>query len=336
MNIVYVGLNPQTPEWLAAEHRLHAVGDLGEYLLTFSLWPPDMVVQFAYRLQRSRFGWMARVVDSFCSLAYPWCSPVLKRYKPFITTVIQKNVHILNTDDTEGFVAYIKKKTIDLLVINAWSILPASVIEAPNLGTINVHPSRLPKYRGALPTLWALKNQDTETAVTFILAGREVDAGKILSQYLIPIAPSEDALSLEVKIDETVKRYLCADIAKYAAGTLEPQPQTGTPSVTAKYQEYQEVRFGMEKVRDIRNKIALYPFLEPGRFCHAKFLGHSIILRRSIQGATSVPPGKFHLRVGVLSVGAIDGSISFRFFKDISIVDSLKLLTLPTTGSLDA
>lgn len=335
MNLVYIGLNPQTPEWLSDKHHIKGVADLGSYLLFFSLWPPDIAYQTAYRMQRLGLNTVARVIYSLSSFMYPWCSPLLVRYHPFVKYVIRRNAWILDIEERNVFEAYIKKNSIDIAVINAWSILPNEIVNAPRLGTVNIHPSKLPAYRGALPTLWVLKNKEAETAVTFIQTGSQVDSGKIISQYLIPVSSSEDALSLELKIDEVVRKNLSTDLEKFAMGELHPMPQTGIPSTTAKYNEYREIRFAEERIQDIKNKVMLYPYLEPGVFCFAKLKGKKIYFQGASEVTESLRPGDFCVKRRDLIVGTKDGTLAFRLFRDIGFVESCRFLALHTQGSFD-
>jgi len=80
----------------------------------------------------------------------------------------------------------------DMVVLAAFGqILPKEIIELPRFGCLNVHPSLLPRYRGAAPINWALINGDRETGVTIMLMDEGVDSGDILLQEKIPIDPDD-------------------------------------------------------------------------------------------------------------------------------------------------
>ncbi len=91
----------------------------------------------------------------------------------------------------------------DIIALTAYgNILPANIISLPPLGTINVHGSLLPKYRGAAPIQWALIRGELETGITIMQMDEGVDTGDILLQETIPISPEDTAGTLSVKLAE--------------------------------------------------------------------------------------------------------------------------------------
>ncbi len=81
----------------------------------------------------------------------------------------------------------------DLFVVVAFRILPRAVFNIPPKGTINLHGSILPKYRGAAPIQWAIINGDTETGVTTFFIDDKVDTGNIIQTRTMPIGPDDTA-----------------------------------------------------------------------------------------------------------------------------------------------
>jgi methionyl-tRNA formyltransferase len=88
----------------------------------------------------------------------------------------------------------------DLQVIVAFRILPEKVWGKPPLGSINLHASLLPQYRGAAPIHWAIINGETETGVTTFFLSSQVDTGKILFQESLPIGDDETAGELHDRL----------------------------------------------------------------------------------------------------------------------------------------
>jgi methionyl-tRNA formyltransferase len=88
----------------------------------------------------------------------------------------------------------------DIFVVVAFRILPESVFSLPRLGTINVHPSLLPKYRGAAPINWTIIRGEKETGVSIIQLSKQIDAGGIIFQEVTPIFPDETAGSLHDRL----------------------------------------------------------------------------------------------------------------------------------------
>ncbi len=95
----------------------------------------------------------------------------------------------------------------DIIVVVAFRMLPERIWSFPRLGTINLHASLLPDYRGAAPINWVLINGETQTGVTTFLIEKEIDTGKILLQKAINIPPDWNAGKLH---DELM--YLGADL----------------------------------------------------------------------------------------------------------------------------
>ena len=103
----------------------------------------------------------------------------------------------------QEFLAKLKEFNPDLIVLTAYGrILTDSLINLPPYGTINVHGSLLPKYRGAAPIQWALINGETETGVTIMQMDEGLDTGDILLSEKLLISPDDTAGSLFVKLAE--------------------------------------------------------------------------------------------------------------------------------------
>ncbi|MDE2998426.1 MAG: methionyl-tRNA formyltransferase [Gemmatimonadota bacterium] len=127
------------------------------------------------------------------------------------------------------FLDRLRRFNADLFVVVAFVILPRVVLKIPALGSVNLHPSLLPKYRGAAPINWAIIRGETETGISvFRLSGR-VDAGDLLFQQVVGIGPDETAGELSDRL-----RMLGADALAGVVEGLErdelaskPQPDAG-------------------------------------------------------------------------------------------------------------
>lgn len=91
----------------------------------------------------------------------------------------------------ENFIQELKNLNADLFVVVAFRMLPEVVWNMPRLGTLNLHGSLLPEYRGAAPIQWAVMNGETETGCTTFRLKHEIDTGEVLGQHKISIAPNE-------------------------------------------------------------------------------------------------------------------------------------------------
>ncbi len=108
----------------------------------------------------------------------------------------------------------------DIFVVVAFRILPNSLIELPRYGSINLHASLLPKYRGAGPIQWALMNGDKKTGVTIFQLKKEIDTGDILMQKEIEIYDDDDMLSLGMRLCEEGANLVIKTINKIQNGSI--------------------------------------------------------------------------------------------------------------------
>ena len=114
----------------------------------------------------------------------------------------------------------------DLLVVTAYGrILPGPLLRTPPLGTINVHGSLLPKYRGAAPIQWAVINNEVETGVTIMQMDEGMDTGDILLPASLPIDPDDTAASLAAKMAALGGRTLVTALDLLRENRLIPSRQ---------------------------------------------------------------------------------------------------------------
>ncbi|TMF11203.1 MAG: methionyl-tRNA formyltransferase [Chloroflexi bacterium] len=134
---------------------------------------------------------------------------------------------------TEEAQARIREVGADLMVVVAYGqILPASLIDGPRLGTVNVHASLLPRHRGPAPIEWAILRGDSETGVTIMQMDIGVDTGPILAQERVPMASEEIAPRLEGRLANVGGRLLVRTLDDLVEGRVQPVPQ---PAVGVTY-----------------------------------------------------------------------------------------------------
>lgn len=112
-----------------------------------------------------------------------------------------------------------------LQVVVAFRMLPEVVWDMPPLGTINVHASLLPDYRGAAPINWTIINGEKATGVTTFKLQHEIDTGNILFSEQVSIREDETAGELHDALMETGARLLLQTVEALAAGTAQEKPQ---------------------------------------------------------------------------------------------------------------
>lgn len=117
--------------------------------------------------------------------------------------------HLRDDDLLEKLAGY----AADLFVVIAYGrILPAEVLSLPKVFAVNVHGSLLPKYRGAAPINWAIINGETQTGVSIIKLNDVMDAGEVITQSVLPIAPEDTALTLRSKMAQQGAQLLLQTI----------------------------------------------------------------------------------------------------------------------------
>ena len=114
----------------------------------------------------------------------------------------------------------------ELTVVAAYGkLLPEEILAVPPLGSINVHSSLLPKYRGAAPINWAILNGEKITGVSIMYMAKALDAGDVILQKSTAIGPDEDAPALTARLAELGAQALSETVAALAAGTATRTPQ---------------------------------------------------------------------------------------------------------------
>lgn len=111
------------------------------------------------------------------------------------------------------------------VVVAYGQILPRAVLDVAPLGTINVHASLLPRYRGAAPIQWAIARGETETGVTTMRLDEGLDTGPLLLARSTPIGGEETAAELQARLATLGAGLLLETVAGLEAGRLEPRPQ---------------------------------------------------------------------------------------------------------------
>jgi methionyl-tRNA formyltransferase len=125
------------------------------------------------------------------------------------------------------------EEDFDLFALASYGrILPPALLALPRLGALNVHPSLLPKYRGATPIQTALRNGDARTGVSIMMMDAGMDTGDIVLQEPLAIEPDETYGELHDRLAIAGAGLLERALEAAAHGTLTRAPQNGEPSVT--------------------------------------------------------------------------------------------------------
>lgn len=149
----------------------------------------------------------------------------------------QNKIYCLKPDKLdEEFTNQLKTISYQLFIVVAYGkIMPEEIINMPKLGSINIHYSLLPKYRGASPVESAILNGEFETGVTIQKMAFEMDSGPIIAQEKITIFPNETAPELRKRLIKIGGELLVKILPNFVAGNIKTTPKNGSlASVCAK------------------------------------------------------------------------------------------------------
>ena len=137
-------------------------------------------------------------------------------FSPVKEYALSKNIKIFQPPNLKSkeFINKIKKLNADLFVVVAFRMLPKILIDLPKEGSINLHASLLPNYRGAAPINWVIINGENNTGVTTFFINEKIDEGNIIDTKKITISENETAGSLHDKLIISGSKLLIESIKK--------------------------------------------------------------------------------------------------------------------------
>lgn len=208
------------------------------------------------------------------------------------------------------FLEQLRAFRADLQIVVAFRMLPEAVWNMPPMGTMNLHGSLLPKYRGAAPINWAIINGEKETGLTTFLLKHEIDTGDLLFQERIPIGENETAGELHDRMMEAGAGLVLQSVRALENKTAAPFPQKETEVTHAPKIFTDTCRIDFEKpIAAVHNFVrGLSPY--PGAWTELD--GKTLkILRAQRDTASPVsPPGTFFSDgKNYLKISASDGNL---------------------------
>lgn len=200
-----------------ADSILEAIFASGEYEITAVITQPDRPIGRHHEAVKSPVKLTAE-----------------KYHLPILQPETLKNFYTPR-ETSAALPANYQIPTTNLFIVCQYGlIIPKSILAIPKHGTINVHTSLLPKYRGASPIQTALMNGETETGISIMLMDEKMDRGPILAQEKITIAPRDAYPSLSEKMESVAAKLLLQTIPRYLNGAVQPQPQDETQATYCK------------------------------------------------------------------------------------------------------
>ncbi|RZM29767.1 MAG: methionyl-tRNA formyltransferase [Pedobacter sp.] len=162
------------------------------------------------------------------------------------------------------FIEELRKLGADLQVVVAFRMLPEVVWAMPAKGTINLHASLLPDYRGAAPINHAIINGEQESGVTTFFLKQEIDTGDIIKSAKVTIGPDETAGELHDKLMATGATLLVETVSAIASGNYQEYPQisSGDAKHAPKlFKEFGEINWAQpaQKIHNLIRGLSPYP-----------------------------------------------------------------------------
>lgn len=212
---------------------------------------------------------------------------------PVKAWALERGLNVLQPPKLKGadFDQTLRALSPDVTVVTAYGkILPKAVLDAPARGSLNVHASLLPRWRGAAPIQWAIAEGDVKTGLCLMRMDEGLDTGPVLARREIPITPDETSESLYGKLSELSFGLLTEELPRFLAGELveTPQPSEGSTYAPMIRKSDGALDFGRPAVELERRVRAFTPW--PGSYTH---LGGALLkVHRAALGEGSGRPGE--------------------------------------------
>jgi methionyl-tRNA formyltransferase len=178
---------------------------------------------------------------------------------------VQKNIPVLQPEKLKNseFVEILRGYDADLFVVVAFRMLPEMIWTMPRLGTMNLHGSLLPRYRGAAPINWAVINGEKETGVTTFFLKHEIDTGDVLMTDRFAIEEDDTAGDVHDKMMRVGAETLLKSVKMIEKGgyILKPQEDTEATHAPKIFTETCVINFNQstQKVHDFIRGLSPYP-----------------------------------------------------------------------------
>lgn len=238
-----------------------------------------------------------------------------RRAKPTPTPVkakgLELDVPIIEVENLSDDIFHdqLKELEADLFVVVAFRILPSKILALPAKGSVNLHASLLPKYRGAAPIHWAVMNGEEKTGCTVFFLNEKVDAGKIIKQQETPIGPNETTGDVYDRLKNMGGDLMVEAVEEIALNTYVEQKQDHHKATPAPklFTEDCKVDFN-QSAQQVHNKIR---GLSPYPTAWAELDDLKFNMYRSETGpGKDLAPGELYLTSGnELLAGCKEGTV---------------------------
>jgi len=222
------------------------------------------------------------------------------------------------------FITLFRQLNPEIVVVASFGqILPGEVIHFPPYGCVNVHPSLLPRHRGAAPINWTLIAGDEVTGVTIMAMDEGVDTGGIILQEETPVAPEETYDQLHDRLSVMGARLLVAAIPRLVQGELVPHPQPAEGATYAPRLMKSDARIDWSQDCTVIGRKIRGMSSVPGAFTYLEGKMLKIFQAKEEQANHSYPPGYIGKPTSLgLPVATPDGWV---FLKEVQLEGKKRL-----------
>lgn len=216
-------------------------------------------------------------------------------------------LHMPDDPNSGDSIGMLSAMSPDLYVLSAYGyILSRQLLGVPRLGGINIHPSLLPRYRGAAPIQRAIMAGEEKTGVTIFFMDEKIDHGDVIAQQEIVIDHDDDSSSLSGKLSRLGAQMIVDAIHKIESGNYRVLKQQGAVSLAPKIRKDELMVKWQGSAKTIYDRIrALAP--SPGARAH--FRNSEITITKARLGNRKLPAGLLTVENKRLYVGTGDGSL---------------------------
>jgi methionyl-tRNA formyltransferase len=147
----------------------------------------------------------------------------------------KNNIQVSQPEKISDVKSNIKELTPDILLVAAYGqIIPAEILNIAKMGSVNIHGSVLPKYRGPTPIQTAILNNDKDTGITLLKMDEKIDHGPIITAVHIPIRENENFITLYSRLAELSADLCIKSLPDYIDGKLIPREQNHSAATFTK------------------------------------------------------------------------------------------------------
>lgn len=229
---------------------------------------PEFSVPILEKLVNSEY----KPIAVFCAPDKPVGRQQILTPPPVKIAAQKYNIPIFQPKDKNELSHVLLAISPTLIITAAYGlILPKEVLNAPQYGCLNIHPSLLPKYRGPSPIQSAILNGDTETGVTIFKMDEEIDHGPILiTNHLSLITQKYTTPELSQELAELSAESLLETLPNWIDGKIKPKPQNDTQATYTKIIKKEDGKIDWQKsAKEIEQQIrAFFPW--PGAYANLK------------------------------------------------------------------